>query len=58
LGVDLIVAPVIEKGARTRKLVLPEGKWMSDEGLVLKGGKTYDIEVPLSRLPYFKRVKN
>lgn len=57
LGNDLLVAPVVEKGARSRKLVLPEGKWESEEGDVYKGGKTIDIKVPLDRLPYFKRIK-
>jgi len=58
LGNDILVAPIVEKGARTRKIVLPEGKWMSDEGQVFVGGKSYDIDVPLFRLPYFKRLKN
>jgi len=57
LGDDILVAPVIEKGKRSRKLVLPEGKWVSEEGDIIKGGKTITIDVPLDRLPYFTRVK-
>ena len=57
LGNDLLVAPVVEKGARSRKLVLPEGKWKSEEGDTFEGGKTVDIKVPIDRLPYFRRVK-
>jgi alpha-glucosidase (family GH31 glycosyl hydrolase) len=53
LGNNILVAPVVEKGVRSRKVFLPEGKWKSDEGLVVKGGKILDINVPLERLPYF-----
>ena len=49
----MIVAPVIEKGARSRSVVLPEGEWKADDGNIYKGGKTIVIEVPLERLPYF-----
>jgi hypothetical protein len=27
---------------------------MADDGTVYKGGKTYAIDVPLERLPYFQ----
>lgn len=58
LGDDILVAPVVEKGARSRKLILPEGKWKSEEGDLLDGGKTIDIKVPLERLPYFTRISD
>jgi alpha-glucosidase len=58
LGDDILVAPVVKKGARSRKLILPEGNWKSEKGDIVKGGRTIDIEVPLDRLPYFKRVKD
>jgi len=57
LGSDILVAPVIEKGIRSRKVVLPEGKWLSEKGEVYEGGKSVNIDVPLERLPYFTRVK-
>lgn len=50
-----LVAPVLEKGARERKVVLPEGKWLSDDGKVYEGGE-YLISVPLDRLAYFKKL--
>jgi len=56
LGEDILVAPVVIKGDRSRSVVLPKGKWKSDEGKIFKGGKTIVIEVPLERLPYFVRV--
>ncbi|MCF8362491.1 MAG: glycoside hydrolase family 31 protein [Prolixibacteraceae bacterium] len=55
LGDDILVAPVVEKGARSRKVVFPEGKWKGDDGSIVEGGKTIKIQVPLERLPYFKK---
>jgi alpha-glucosidase (family GH31 glycosyl hydrolase) len=57
LGNDIIVAPVVEKGARSRTVVLPKGNWIAEDGAKYKGGKTIDISVPLERLPYFRKVK-
>ena len=56
LGDDIIVAPVLTKGARAREVVLPEGNWKSEDGLLYTGGTTVEIEVPLERLPYFTRI--
>ena len=53
LGKNILVAPMLTKGSTTRKVVLPEGKWLSDDGKMYKGGKTYIINVSLDRLPYF-----
>ncbi len=53
LGDDILVAPVIEKGARSRSVKLPKGKWKSEMGKIFEGGKTIEITVPLERLPYF-----
>ncbi len=58
LGDDILVAPVIEKGARVRSVVLPKGKWKSDQGQIIKGGQTFEIDVPLERLPYFSKISN
>jgi len=55
LGDDILVAPVVKKGARSRTVVLPAGDWKSDEGKLIKGGKTIEIAVPLKRLPYFTK---
>ena len=53
LSDTMIVAPVIEKGSRSRSVVLPEGDWKADDGRIYKGGQTIVIEAPLKRLPYF-----
>ena len=56
MGDDLLVAPVVEKGAKSRKIVLPPGKWRADDGEVYIGSVTIEIPTPLSRLPYFERL--
>ena len=56
LGDDIIVAPMVTKGASKRKVVLPQGKWRDDEGKIVSGNKTIEIDVPLSRLPFYTKV--
>jgi len=55
LGDNILVAPVVEKGVRSGKVVFPEGKWKGDDGKTITGGKTIEITVPLERLPYFTK---
>lgn len=55
LGKDILVAPIIDESF-SRKVVLPSGKWKSDEGIYYDGNATYTIQVPLERLPYFTLV--
>jgi len=52
LGENILVAPVASQ-ATSREVVLPKGKWVSDDGKIYQGSKTYMIDVPLDRLPYF-----
>jgi len=56
LGSGVIVAPVVEKGVKTRKVVLPKGKWIADNGTKYKGGQTIEIDTPMDRIPYFKNA--
>lgn len=56
LGNDIIVAPVIEKGARSRSVILPEGQWKAEDGTVHSGGTSVRIDVPIERLPYFLKL--
>ena len=56
LGDSILVAPLDRKG-NTRSLVLPQGKWMSDDGKTLAGGATYSLEVSIDRIPYFRLIK-
>lgn len=50
---SLIVAPVVEKGARSRSVVLPNGEWKAEDGMIHSGGGSAKIGDPLQRLPYF-----
>lgn len=55
LGEDILVAPMVRPGA-IRQLVLPKGKWLGDDGLILDGGKTHTLSVPIERIPWFRMV--
>jgi len=55
-GPSILVAPVLEKDARQRKVYLPEGIWYdfwTDEKNT--GGRTITVSAPLNRLPLFVR---
>ena len=56
LGDKYLVAPVVEK-AFARKVILPKGTWKGDDGKLIKGGQTIQIDVPLNRIPVYERVK-
>jgi len=56
LGENILVAPVAGP-ATSRQVILPKGLWVSDDGKTFQGGKTYTIEVPIDRLPYFILTK-
>ena len=55
MGNGLLVAPVMEKGVKSRKVVLPSGKWKADDGQHYIGPATIETATPLSRLPHFIR---
>jgi len=55
MGDGLLVAPVIEKGAVTREVVLPPGKWRDANGNVHTGPSKTTVDAPLEVLPYFLR---
>ncbi|RKN38571.1 glycoside hydrolase family 31 protein [Streptomyces hoynatensis] len=56
LGPDILVAPVTEKGATRRRVTLPPGHWRADDGREAEGPATLEVDAPLSRLPWFRRV--
>jgi alpha-glucosidase (family GH31 glycosyl hydrolase) len=57
LGENILVSPMVESGKYSRNVMLPEGTWVADDGKIYKGGNLVSIEVPLERLPYFKKQK-
>ena len=54
LGDRILVAPAIEKGKKTRHVIFPKGKWIGDDGSIINGPVTAEINVPISRLPYYQ----
>lgn len=57
LGDSLLVAPVVEEGARSRMLYLPAGdRWTCAwTGRSYQGGREMEVEAPLQRVPLFLR---
>ena len=56
-GPDILVAPVLEKDAVSRKIYLPSGSEWVDAltGKTWKGGRTIDYKVSLENIPVFTR---
>ncbi|MHA1668839.1 MAG: glycoside hydrolase family 31 protein [Candidatus Heimdallarchaeaceae archaeon] len=52
-GKAILVAPMLRRFSRKRKVYLPRGKWYSFEGKPFEGGQIYKINVPLDTLPIF-----
>ena len=54
-GPDLLVAPVVEPGARKRMVYLPEGcRWKdAGTGMVYDGGTRIEADAPLDTIPLF-----
>ena len=57
-GRALLVAPVVEKGARKRTVYLPAGTSWFDffSGRRLTGGQTIEADAPMSHIPVFARA--
>jgi alpha-glucosidase len=56
LGPDLLVAPVVSKGAVTKELYLPEGSWFHLwTGEEFQGPARITIDAPLGEPPVFSR---
>jgi myogenesis-regulating glycosidase len=58
LGNDVVVAPVLKKGATARRLYLPEGQWKDYKtGKMMEGKRWIDgYPAPLDTLPVFLRA--
>lgn len=57
LGGDILVAPVVEKKLRARKVVIPPGTWRADDDSEVVGPAEVEVAAPLERLPYFVSIK-
>lgn len=57
-GDTYLVAPVLEAGARSRKVYLPAGVWKNtDTGEMISGPVTVDAAAPLETMPVFMKVE-
>jgi alpha-glucosidase (family GH31 glycosyl hydrolase) len=57
-GDNVLIAPVMQKGAKSRKVTFPAGEWINwnNTRLTYKGGITSIVAAPLSELPMFVRA--
>ena len=57
-GNEVLVAPVMEQGARQRKVVFPAGEWINwnNPTLRYKGGTEAVVQAPLEELPMFVKA--
>ena len=52
----LMLVPVLKKGAATRKVALPAGKWVHLwTGKEYRGGRRHTVKAPLGKIPVFYR---
>jgi alpha-D-xyloside xylohydrolase len=54
-GEDLLVAPVVERGATRRRLVAPKGRWFDFWRGTAHDGPDIEVDAPLDTLPLFLR---
>ena len=56
LGDRILSAPVLTKGAVTRTVKLPKGRWQYVDGTVYEGGVTVTVPADIDTIPYFVRA--
>jgi alpha-D-xyloside xylohydrolase len=56
-GPDMLIAPVLEPDAKSRRIYLPEGSVWTDAstGKTHKGGRAIDYPVTIENIPVFTR---
>ena len=54
-GKELLIAPVVEKGAVTKDVYLPEGEWVDyhDKKTTYRGSQWITVDAPLDVIPIF-----
>lgn len=57
-GDNVLIAPILEQGKRSRKVLFPAGTWINwnNPSLSYKGGSTATVKAPLDELPMFVRA--
>lgn len=56
LGGAILVAPVLKKGATSRRVWFPAGRWSAADGTVHEGAAWAEVPVTLATLPWFRRT--
>lgn len=56
LGDSVLVAPILEQGATSKRVVLPPGDWAATDGTVYPRG-THDLPAGLASFPVFRLVR-
>ncbi|MGO4374297.1 glycoside hydrolase, partial [Paenibacillus sp. MCAF20] len=56
VGDSILVAPVLMKGQNTRTVQFPEGRWLGDDESVVEGPVQVEVNAPLSRLPWYRKI--
>ncbi|RYY90531.1 MAG: glycosyl hydrolase [Chitinophagaceae bacterium] len=54
-GPSRMVCPVLEKGAKQRRVYLPPGTWYDQNALAIQGGRWMDYPVRLNTIPVFDK---
>jgi alpha-glucosidase (family GH31 glycosyl hydrolase) len=55
-GPSILVAPVLEAGATKRRVLLPKGRWLAEDGKTVHAGPVeIEAEAPLDVIPTFFR---
>ncbi|GIO31275.1 MULTISPECIES: glycoside hydrolase family 31 protein [Paenibacillus] len=57
LGDDILVAPVLHKGAVSRRVFFPSGAWEGADGSRVTGPCEMEVDAPLSTLPWYRKRK-
>lgn len=57
IGEDILVAPVIHKGMRTREVAFPTGIWADETGARYEGPCRMPLDAPLEKLLWFRKEK-
>lgn len=57
-GRDVMIAPVLEQGAKSRQVIIPEEQWIdyNNPSLIYKEGDIIEYNTPLNVLPIFVRA--
>ena len=56
LGSRYLVVPMLEKGSKTRTVILPRGQWKESDGTQYTGGISVELDFPLEKVYVFEKM--